>query len=144
MKKQVILLVFLASCLLTGCSDETDELSGRSFNLIYPTTLPSGQDNHQGLTVFTFKDGTVETPYMNDTEGKYTLEEEELKIVFQEDSQKLNIIFEEFDASNKNYSTYSAIIEQAELKTSGDQKTRGLSKLRQIFKVDFPVEFLER
>ncbi|MFB9860736.1 hypothetical protein ACFPFV_11820 [Salinicoccus siamensis] len=144
MKKQVLLFVFLASCLFTGCDDQTDELSGRSFNLIYPTTLPSGQSNHQGLTVFTFKDGTVETPYMNDVEGEYALKEEELKVVFQEDSQKLKITFEDFDASTKNYSTYSAIIEQVELKTSSNQKARGLSKLKQIFKVDFPVEFLER
>lgn len=144
MKNLAIILILLASCLLTGCGNEADELSGRSFNLIYPTTLPSGQSNHQGLTVLTFKEGTVETPYMKDAEGKYALEENELKVVFQEDSQKLNIIFEDFDASTKNYSTYSAIIEQAELKTSSDQKARGLSKLKQIFKVDFPVEFLER
>ncbi|MHC0552510.1 hypothetical protein [Salinicoccus sp. CNSTN-B1] len=144
MKKQVILLIFLALCFLTGCDDQTDELSGRSFNLIYPTSLPSGQSNHQGLTVFKFKDGAVETPYINEAKGEYDLEEEELKVVFQEDSQKLNITFEDFDASTKNYSTYSAVIERAELKTSGDQKARGLSRLKRIFKVDFPVEFLER
>lgn len=145
MKKILSSLFLLFIMLAAGCSSD-DELSGRTFDLAYPpgpVSEDDGMEDHNVFMTLSFYDGKVVREDGNEVEGKYTLNDETLSILFEHDEETLNVEFDEFNESDKTFSAYNAIVSNAALDKSEGELSH-LMTLGNEFSMQFPVEFIEK
>lgn len=147
MKKWFVLLAILSMFLISACSNEDDELSGKTFELSYPPVEEEDLDNpskYNSIVTLEFsKDNTVSDP-VNDTKGTYKLNEDSLEVNFEDEDEKLTVNFNDLKKSDKDFSLYSAVIESSELKVEESNKAKKLVKLSSELSENQPVELIEK
>lgn len=144
MKKCLVVFVALLSILfISACSEDSNNLSGRTFKIANTPVLQEDLDNpdkYPGVVTLEFLDDNVVT--MIDTEGTYELNGEELVLHFENENENLEITFSDFKESEKDFSTYSTIISNRELKMEDYSELSHLEVLANKLSEDMPIEFI--
>jgi|SRR5690625_2800710 len=147
MKKWFALVTFLSVLLISACNDDSDELSGKTFKITYPPVLEEDLDNpskYHSIVRLKFSKGNTVSNTMDDTEGTLELNEDVLVFNFENKNEKLHVNFIDFKESDKDFSSYSAVIGDSELHIEDSSQVKKLLKLSGDLSENMPVEFIEK
>ncbi|MFA1821332.1 hypothetical protein ACDX78_14345 [Virgibacillus oceani] len=138
MKKQIMFPLLLFVLLLSACNN-SDELSGKTFDVSY-----SGpHDKYYSEITLEFLDGNIVKNTKGYEEGTYDLKEDKLIIQFENENEFLEIEFT-LEESNEDSSTYLAEINDADYKMTDTDKISHFQNF--LFKLDEgrPYQFIEK
>lgn len=147
MKKWFVFITLLSVFFVSACSSESDKLSGKTFNVAYTPVLQEDIDNpnkYDSIKTFKFSDGNVVSIAMEHTEGTYELNGDILVINIKNKNEKLKIKYSDFKESEKDFSAYSALINDFEFHVEDSNKVMHLKGLATKLSKDMPVEFIEK
>ncbi|HLQ98396.1 MAG TPA: hypothetical protein VK135_06865, partial [Candidatus Dormibacteraeota bacterium] len=118
MKKWFALMALLSIFLVSACSIDSDELSGKTFKIAHPPVLEEELDNpssYYPIVTLKFSKSNSVSNTLDDAEGTYELNEDVLVINFENKNEKLKVHFIDFKESDKDFSSYSAVIGHSDL-----------------------------
>jgi hypothetical protein len=145
LKKILIFFILALSISITGCSNSSDYLTGKTFNLAYPPDPTSNQDileNHEIFMTLSFKNGTVTREDGNEIQGEYTLNDDILTIEFEKEKETLNVEFGELTESEKDFVVFVTDVSNVTL--DGDSsEIKYLSEVGNKLNEGLPIEFIE-
>ena len=146
MKKWFVLVILVSVFLISACAGDSDELAGKTFDITYPPVLEEDLDNpseYHSIATLDFSKGNKVSNTVDDTEGTYEINEDVLLINFENKNEELNVNFNDFKDSTKDFSSYSAIIGETELNIEDSDQLKSLLKLSSELLEKTPVEFIE-
>lgn len=148
MKKKwfVVFIALLSVFFVSACSDDSNKLSGKTFNVAYPPVLKEDVDHpnrYDSIMVLKFSDDNVVSNTIDDTEGTYELNEDVLVINFENENEKLKINFIDFKESEKDFSTYTTLISNPELHVEDASQVKHFQGLAFRLSENHPIEFIE-
>lgn len=146
MRKWFVLVILVSVFLISACAGDSDDLAGKTFDITYPPVLEKDLDNlskYQSIATLDFSKGNKVSNTMDDTEGTYEINEDVLLINFENKNEKLNVNFNDFKDSTKDFSSYSATIGETELNIEDSDQLKSLLKLSSELSEKAPVEFIE-
>lgn len=141
----VVLMALLSVFFISACSDDSNILSGKTFDVAYTPVLQEDMDNpdkYPSVVTAQFSNDNVVT--MNDTEGTYELNEDILVVNFENENEKLEITFNDFKESEKDFSMYSTIISDRELQKEDSSQLSHFEVLADNLSENMPIEFIEK
>lgn len=144
MKKWFGFLLLLLVVLLSACSNN-DELSGKTLRAVYmPPPWVQMDDatpnQYDYITTLEFLDGNVVSKAIQDGEGKYELNGDELVLRFENENERLEITVTE---SDKEFSEYSAVISDVDFDITDTDKVSHYQNLFLKLSNKQPIEFLK-
>ncbi|WP_411842509.1 hypothetical protein [Salinicoccus sp. HZC-1] len=145
MKKSLFSIFIFSLLFLMGCNNSND-LSGKTFDLAYPPGPLTEGDELEDQNVFmtlSFDNGKVTREDGNEIKGEYTLSEEALTITFKHDEEEFKVELDDFVKSEKEFSSYSAVVSDTMLEDPGEGLDH-LIKLAHAFSDQLPIEFIEQ
>src|SRR5699024_12201704 len=100
MKKWFALMALLSIFLVSACSIDSDELSGKTFKIAHPPVLEEELDNpssYYPIVTLKFSKSNSVSNTLDDAEGTYELNEDVLVINFENKNEKLKVHFIDLD-----------------------------------------------
>lgn len=146
LRKSILFLFACTLFLLTGCNNSNDILSGKTFDLAYPPgplTETNTLEDHNVFTTLSFDNGTVIKEDGNEIQGEYELNKEVLSMTFKHDDEEYNVEFDNFAESDKEFSSYSAVVADSVYDTS-DEGLNYFMGIANDFSTQVPIEFIEQ
>lgn len=148
MKKwYVIPILFLTLLFISACSIERDNLAGKIFNIAYTPVLEediSDPNNYDSIMAIKFLNENAVINTIDDTKGVYELHENMIIINFENENEKLKIEFTDFRESERDFSSFSTLINNIELEIKDPEKILKLKELAYKLSEKLPVEFIEK
>ncbi|RIU91183.1 hypothetical protein D1864_12255 [Oceanobacillus picturae] len=149
LKKRFILLSLFLVLFLSACND-SDELSGKTFKLGYPSLDPNmsieedadDPDKYASLMTVEFLDGKTFTSSIQNGEGTYELNDNVLLLHFKNDNEILKLSFK-VKESEKDFSTYPAEISDADFEMTNTDAVSHFKNLFSALNNDTYFEFIE-
>lgn len=140
MIKRLVFLSFLSVLLLSACSN-TDELSGKTFD-VSSVSSPDNPDKYYPIMTLEFLDGKIITNSIAGEEGTYVLKDNELVIQFENVNETLELEFT-LEESDKDFSEYSAVISDSSFQMKDSEQ---VSKYKGFYfnLPSYQVEFIEK
>jgi len=148
MKKWFVVFTLLFVFILSACINDNNRLSGKTFDLVYaPVPLEEDVNNPSKYQPFmklkfTGNNKVSHTVY-NEIEGTYELNEDTLIITFKNENEKLKISLLDFRQSERDFSTYTALIGDTESDIKDPNKIEYLQLIINKLNRDIPIEFIE-
>lgn len=143
----VFLLLLVAIPLFNNhyAQTATDELSGSTFNISYPTPDARNDDpnGYDSLMTVEFSDGEAATPSIQDGDGTYELNGDVLTLQFENENESLQIEFS-LKESEQDFSEYSAVIRDVDFEKKNPDDISHFQNLFYKLNKKLPLEFIKR
>ncbi|MEK5038340.1 hypothetical protein [Sporosarcina sp. FSL K6-3457] len=146
MKKWLVVFIALLSVFfVSACSSESDKLAGKTLNVAYTPVLQEDVDNpnkYDSIKTLKFSDDNVVSIGMEDTKGTYELNGDILVVNIENENEKLKVKYIDFKESEKDFSAYSALIDDIEFHSEDSNKVMHLKGIANKHSKNMPVEFI--
>lgn len=147
MKRWLALLAIsvLFLLLLTACNTTDDDLSGKSFKVAYTPVIQEDIDKpnkYQSAMTLAFKDGEVVSSVNDGVTGSYELNDDELVLDFENENERLEVKFINFQESTKDFSSYSTIIGEMNHEVEDTSQVKRFNLLTNKLQMNMPIEFI--
>lgn len=148
MKKWFAVFILIFVFVLSACSSDQDNLAGKTFNIAYsPSPVEVDVDNpskYQSFMKVEFlRNNKISHKVYDETEGTYQLNDNELILIFENKNEKLTISFVDFKESEKDFSTYAAVVGDAKSDIKDASKIEHLNLISNKVNLNMSVEFIE-
>lgn len=150
MKKCFVVFTLLFVFILSSCTNDnnSNKLSGKTFDLVYaPVPLEEDINNpskYQSFMKLEFSgNNKVSHTVYNEIEGTYELNEDTLIITFKNENEKLKISLLDFRQSERDFSTYTALIGDTESDIKDPNKIEYFQLIINKLNKDMPIELIE-
>ena len=148
MKKWFAVFILIFVFVLSACSSDQDNLAGKTFNISYsPSPVETDVDNpskYQSFMKVEFlKNNKISHKVYDEIEGTYQLNDNELIIIFENENEKLTISFVDLKESEKDFSTYAAVVGDAKSDIKDSSKIEHLNLISNKVNLNMSVEFIE-
>lgn len=142
MKKSYMILIAVLSVLFITACDNSDELSGKTFDVSVISSL-THPDRYTPIMRLEFSDGNIVKNRLREEEGTYELIEDQLVLQFENENELLEIEFT-LKESDKDISEYSAELSRSTLDIEDSTQLSEFQILYSKTHNQSFVEFIER